>query len=298
MTLYDFSASYTTNPFVMPMPYTSTFQTPSLALPSFSSYPSIFGNTFTTPSTNINSTFSFVPSFGSYYSGGTSSSYGLFSMPPLFTLPAFNPRLNFGFLSGSGQRSKTSSTNRSTATFGSALTSGIWTPPTLSTSTSKKITGKNPTVSRALELALAELGTRENGRSNDSARIRKYKNGAQNNLPWCASFISWVYGAGQGSSNTKTFGYSMKSQTIRRRAQKAGFYSSVNSGYTPKPGDLMILKYSDDSGHIGIVSKVNSDGTFETIEGNSSDRVRRVHRSKSTANLHGFIRMNDWLNAA
>ena len=51
---------------------------------------------------------------------------------------------------------------------------------------------------------------------------RKYKNGAANGNPWCASFTSWLYGAGQGSSNDKTFGYTASSQEIKRQANSAG----------------------------------------------------------------------------
>ena len=158
----------------------------------------------------------------------------------------------------------------------------------------------SPVVEKALELAESQVGVKENGFSNDSTQIRKYKNGAVNNKPWCGSFASWLFGAGQNGTNSKTFGYSMHSQEIRRRATEAGFYATKNSGYTPQVGDLMIIKYpskngKDGGGHVGIITKVNDNGTFETIEGNYSNSVNRVSRSMATADLHGFVKMNDWL---
>lgn len=160
-----------------------------------------------------------------------------------------------------------------------------------------------PTVNTAIELAKSQIGIKEDGKSNDSKEIRKYKNGEVNNNPWCASFVSWIYGAGQNSDNSKTFGYSSSSQEIRRKAENAGFYATKNSGYKPTVGDLMVITYEDASsnnrgkGHIGIIVSVNPDGTFDTIEGNLSNQVKRVTRSMQTKNLHGFVKMNEWLKS-
>jgi hypothetical protein len=46
-------------------------------------------------------------------------------------------------------------------------------------------------------------------------------------------------------------------------------------GAPVRPGDLML----DGNDHMGIVEQVNPDGSLETIEGNYSDRVARVHRT-------------------
>ena len=156
-----------------------------------------------------------------------------------------------------------------------------------------------PSVKKALELAKSELrrGAHENGETNDSADVRRYKNGAINNSAWCASFASWLFGAGQNSNNSDTFGYSAKSQTIRERAEQAGHYAKKNSGYKPQVGDLMIIKNSGNGGHIGIITEINGD-EFTTIEGNYGNKVSQVRRSMNTENLHGFVKMNEWLEAA
>ena len=158
-------------------------------------------------------------------------------------------------------------------------------------------TSSNPTIKKAIELAKSQIGVHETGQ-NDSKEIRKYKNGSKDSNPWCGSFVSWCYGAGQGLNNSNTFGYDRSSQSIREKAEKAGCYSTKSSGYTPKVGDLMVLKYQNNSGgHLGIVVGVNSDGSFETVEGNLNNEVKKVHRSMDTKNLHGFVRMNEWLYA-
>lgn len=151
---------------------------------------------------------------------------------------------------------------------------------------------------KAVELAESQIGVRENGSSNDSAEIRKYKNGSVDGNPWCASFLSWLYGAGQNSNNSETFGYTASSQEIKHKAQNAGCYASINSNYTPQKGDLAMWTKSSSTGHVGIVSKVYPDGSFDTIEGNSSDAVTKHHYSSKHSvggGFDGFVQMNKWL---
>lgn len=151
---------------------------------------------------------------------------------------------------------------------------------------------------KAVELAEAQVGVNENGSSNDSAEIRKYKNGSVDKNPWCASFVSWLYGAGQGSSNSETFGYTASSQSIKRKAIKAGCYASANSGYIPKKGDLAMWTKSSSTGHVGIVTKVYPDGSFDTVEGNSEDAVTKHHYDSQSSvgnGFNGFVEMDKWI---
>jgi hypothetical protein len=119
--------------------------------------------------------------------------------------------------------------------------------------------------------------------SNDSPRIAQYRQataGAPGPGPWCAYFVSWacrqagtpVGENGQGSGSVDAL-YSW--------AQRAG--RAEGSGYTPKSGDVIVWDE-----HIGIVENVLPDGSVQTIEGNSSDRVsRRTHPAGSAL---GYIR--------
>lgn len=157
-------------------------------------------------------------------------------------------------------------------------------------------------VQRALALARSQVGVKEIGKTNDGTQIREYKNGAANNLPWCASFSSWLYGRGQNSSNKDTFGYTASSQQIMREADAKGHFAHKNSGYKPKAGDLVVwTKVGDaDHGHVGIVDEVTSNG-YWTIEGNTSKGVARKFYSfnkqdiSSTLKFSGFAKMSEWL---
>lgn len=151
----------------------------------------------------------------------------------------------------------------------------------------------------AVKVAEAELakGVREIGSSNDSVDIRKYKNGAVDNAQWCQYFSSYCYGAGQGSSNRDTFGFDGSTQSVKRKAINAGYYAYKNSGYTPKKGDLAMWTKSASTGHVGIVSEVYPDGSFDVIEGNSGNAVRKHHyasQSSVGSTFNGFVKMSEW----
>lgn len=153
-------------------------------------------------------------------------------------------------------------------------------------------------VQDALELAQQELqkGVHETSGNNDGAEIDKYRNGAANGQPWCASFVSWIYGAGQNSDNAATFGYDASVAGIRSKAQSAGYYATKGS-YTPQAGDLMIQE--NNASHVGVVTGVDADGTIHTIEGNSSDQVtQRTYAPGSSGynKISGWVQMNEWLS--
>ena len=59
-----------------------------------------------------------------------------------------------------------------------------------------------------------------------------------------------------------------------------------------RPGDVIIWN-SNGASHTGIIKSINNDGTFETIEGNSSDQVKSNHKSINDKSLTGFIKFSD-----
>lgn len=154
-------------------------------------------------------------------------------------------------------------------------------------------------VQNALALAQQELekGVYEITGNNDGADIDKYRNGVANGAPWCGSFVSWIYGAGQNSDNCATFGYDASVSGIMQKAANAGYYSQKGT-YTPQAGDLMIQK--NGSSHVGMVTSVDADGTIHTIEGNSGNRVAaRTYMPGSAGynKISGWVRMSDWQNS-
>jgi hypothetical protein len=137
-------------------------------------------------------------------------------------------------------------------------------------------------------LAQAEVGQAEQPPgSNNSPRIAQYRSataGAPGPGPWCAYFTSWLarsagvplgeHGQGFGSVDA-----------VYAWAQRSGRAMPASSGQNPRPGDLIVWDE-----HIGIVEAVRPDGSVQTIEGNSSDRVsRRVHAKGSAL---GYVRMS------
>ena len=142
----------------------------------------------------------------------------------------------------------------------------------------------------AVELAYSQLGVYEDAGDNRGT-MQKY--GGRAGDPWCASFVSWLYGKGQ-SENDSPITYTAGVSGLRDQAIEAGYYSKVGT-YEPVPGDIMIQK-SNGASHTGIV--VGSDGEYiYTIEGNTSDAVReRKYKigGSEYQKISGWIRMNEW----
>lgn len=120
---------------------------------------------------------------------------------------------------------------------------------------------------KVLSIARAEIGVKE---SPANSNRQKYgKEYGANGEPWCAMFVWWVFKhagcpelffGGKKSSYCPTIAdyYIAKKQTV-----------SKSSG---KPGDIVLFDFNDNnsSDHIGIIEKKNSNGSYTTIEGNTS----------------------------
>jgi hypothetical protein len=146
----------------------------------------------------------------------------------------------------------------------------------------------NSAAARMVAMAQAEVGQAEQPPgSNNSPRIAQYRSataGAPGPGPWCAYFTSWLArGAGVPvGDHGQGFG---SVDALYAWAQKSGRAVPASSGRNPKPGDLIVWDE-----HIGIVESVKPDGSIQTIEGNSSDRVsRRVH---AKGDAIGYVRMS------
>jgi hypothetical protein len=146
----------------------------------------------------------------------------------------------------------------------------------------------NSPAARMVAMAQAEVGQAEQPPgSNNSPRIAQYRSataGAPGPGPWCAYFTSWLArGAGVPvGDHGQGFG---SVDALYAWAQKSGRAIPTSSGQDPKPGDLIVWDE-----HIGIVESVRPDGSIQTIEGNSSDRVsRRVH---AKGDAIGYVRLS------
>ena len=116
------------------------------------------------------------------------------------------------------------------------------------------------TAKRIIEVALAEVGTIEGPKNNQT------KYGAftkANFLPWCGSFLMWC------ASESK-----VKVPNCVSTKDGAAAFKKKNAWFdTPKKGDFVFFDFIDDDktiiNHIGLVRKV-SEKAILTIEGNTS----------------------------
>jgi uncharacterized protein (TIGR02594 family) len=131
-----------------------------------------------------------------------------------------------------------------------------------------------------VELARRELGVREAGggnRGQDMARFGAAA-GIGEGLPWCASFISYVYARAGIDTRSDGVGGTAMALNFESQFQRAGAYHSFrSSSRVPQSGDVVVFSRGapgSGQGHVGIVESVEGD-RVTLIEGNSGDAVRR-----------------------
>ena len=138
--------------------------------------------------------------------------------------------------------------------------------------------------SRMLDIARGELGTLESG--NNRGAVLKYPNafgrGAE---AYCADFVSWV---------SRRAGLSMNNPycpSVVNELKRNGDWKGRSN---PQPGDLVLFDWDGDrvADHIGIVERVNANGTITTIEGNTENpqngRQGVWRRERSLSTVLGF----------
>lgn len=139
----------------------------------------------------------------------------------------------------------------------------------------------------AVAWAESQLGVSE---SRNPGTVRGYSNGAWQ--AWCADFVSKSFEKTGGSP----FGHQSSVQGILNWGrQNDRFISAADAVRDPSSlqiGDIATWKQNGRS-HVGLVTGVNDDGTFNTIEGNTSDQVARRQHSFYDRGLTGFVRATE-----
>lgn len=158
-------------------------------------------------------------------------------------------------------------------------------PDTVTGSTAPLVTagGGNGSASAFVATAKGEIGTTE-----DPIGSNQQKYGAwfgSNGVAWCAIFVSWCASQADAPSDVMPHSFAAVGE-FYEWFQRRGLFRAKSSGYIPQPGDLMIQK-SAGASHIGIVESADESG-FKAIEGNSSNKVRRVSYQFSESKLTGF----------
>ena len=114
-----------------------------------------------------------------------------------------------------------------------------------------------------------------------SANYNKYARdvGVANGQAWCATFVWWLMQTSGVPSNA----YPSRTTVTRDWFVQRGLYHARGT-YTPKAGDYIIF---GNVAHCGIVESVSNNYVY-TIEGNSSDQVKRNWYSLSSSSILGY----------
>ncbi|MCR5261610.1 MAG: CHAP domain-containing protein [Candidatus Gastranaerophilales bacterium] len=149
---------------------------------------------------------------------------------------------------------------------------------------------------------LVALAEKYMGKNEADGSYKMFTNGRAE--AWCADFVTYIvkeYAQQQGLSIKDGFGSPAVANLMSWAQQNNCFTSVSDMGGDARqkllqndlhPGDVIIWK-SAGASHTGIIRSINSDGTFETVEGNSSDQVKSNHKSVKDASLTGFIKFSD-----
>ena len=153
-------------------------------------------------------------------------------------------------------------------------------------------------VEKILKLAASQVGVKEVPAGSNTVKYNTWYYGREVSgtaYPWCCAFVAWIFhtcGLSHLFYGGEKTAYCPTVET---------YYKSKKQWHTknPKVGDLVLYDFYGKgiAGHIGILEKINADGTYIVIEGNTSlsnndngGAVMRRVRNKSV--IRGFARPN------
>ena len=161
------------------------------------------------------------------------------------------------------------------------------------------------TAAQVVSIALAEVGYHEkasnasldlangnNGSNNWTKYARDlynagYYNGNKNGYAWCDVFVDWVFFKAFG----KTEGQLVECQTgtLGAACPYSASYYKAQGRYdtTPRVGDQVFFQQGGSLVHTGIVAEVTA-SQIVTVEGNSSDQVKKNTYSRSNSYIAGY----------
>lgn len=148
---------------------------------------------------------------------------------------------------------------------------------------------------KIISMAASQIGVKENPANSNNVKYNTEYYGREvrgSDYPWCCAFVWWVFKACGAS---KLF-YGGKKTAYCPAVEN--YYKQQGKWFeSGKPGDMVLFDFAVKgiAGHIGIIEKVNSDGSYTTIEGNTclgndtnGGAVMRRIRYKSS--IRGFAR--------
>ncbi len=155
------------------------------------------------------------------------------------------------------------------------------------------INGNGSGGARLVQVALSQL-SKDNPSLVNGEKYWRFM-GFSSQVHWCACFVSWC--ANEAGVDKSVILHSPAVDSFYNFFTKANLFHTIDSGYIPQPGDLIIWergKNANGWSHVGIVEKVDPDtGQVYTIEGNSSNKVsHNVYKSISKTGCTGFASPN------
>lgn len=127
-----------------------------------------------------------------------------------------------------------------------------------------------------LQIAISEIGTTENPSGSNQTKYNDWY--GMNHVPWAAIFVSYCfYHAGLPLEITTDKGLAYHPHA-KKWFKDQGWWHT-----TPQIGDIVFFDWGNDRSpdSVGIVEKVNSDGSIVAIRGNINDQVKRVNHQGS-----------------
>ena len=149
-----------------------------------------------------------------------------------------------------------------------------------------------PGTAALLDDAGKMVGLNENSNTKEIMKVTGESGINPSTTPWCAAFAINMM-KDHGVLDTEGLSNPNYCPTVKSWAQDKKIWGESGK-YTPKPGDAILFDWEGDgtSDHIGIVESVKN-GKVYTIEGNSSDSVKRNSYSLGDADIDGYVVSKD-----
>lgn len=144
----------------------------------------------------------------------------------------------------------------------------------------------------AMKIAVTQIGESEQPKgSNSGPMVDQYlaSVGLDPGYAWCMAFVYWCH---RTASLTARLHNTMPKHAGVIEVWRRSFTYRVEK---PAPGDVFVMDYGGGKGHTGFVESINTDGSLNTIEGNSnSDGSREgfevCRHKRHQSKILGYLR--------
>lgn len=135
-----------------------------------------------------------------------------------------------------------------------------------------------------LEAAITQIGIVEED-GNRGLPFERYAIKGEDPLPWCARYVRWCFDVG----SKRLPGNKWLIGEVRRMYEALDEQGAILPKHAiPTAGDI-IFTHRPGGWHVGIVEKIVG-VVVTSIEGNVSDRVKRVERPLTSTDIIAFSR--------